>query len=65
METYIDYTETALIILAGVATTSLAECIVLIIIFIIKKKIQKQLFHGYWHTEQNNIKYLIRSWRGI
>jgi hypothetical protein len=41
METYIDYTETALIILAGVATTSLAECIVLIIIFIIKKKIQK------------------------
>jgi hypothetical protein len=41
METYIDYTETALIILAGIATTSLAECIFLIIIFIIKKKIQK------------------------
>ena len=41
METYIDYNETALIILAGIATTSLAECIFLIIIFIIKKKIQK------------------------
>jgi len=44
METYIDYTETALIILAGVATTSLAECIFLIIIFIIKKKYKNSCF---------------------